>query len=80
MNLQVGLRAEGRFGGIHRLYCNCTEIGIQNVLRDVPAGSRQECNSWLETFAYSQERGAQALQKKGIIIGFLREGGGGVGT
>ena len=37
-----------------KLYCSCTAIGIQNVLRDIPAGTRQECSSWLETYAYSQ--------------------------
>eukprot|EP00439_Symbiodinium_sp_Y106_P045555 s5630_g5.t2 len=50
-----------------KLYCSCTAIGIQNVLRDIPAGTRQECSSWLETYAYSQAMMILAVAFSSVI-------------
>ncbi|CAE7222388.1 unnamed protein product, partial [Symbiodinium sp. CCMP2456] len=50
-----------------KLYCSCTAIGIQSVLRDIPAGTRQECSSWLETYAYSQAMMMLAVAFSSVI-------------
>ncbi|CAE7600709.1 unnamed protein product [Symbiodinium necroappetens] len=50
-----------------KLYCSCTAIGIQSVLRDIPAGTRRECSSWLETYAYSQAMMMLAVAFSSVI-------------
>ena len=59
--------AEANATDTQKLYCNCTDFGLQNVLRDTPAGTRESCSSWLETFAYSQAMMLLAVVFSSII-------------